>query len=281
MMASLSYIKHRPVTAVLIGSLTAASVFFLWRYNAWGRRGDAKKQLASPTTNISDGTSGNVETNDMTDAFLKAFQTSDQGRCSVVAVARSAEHNFSKTVQSSITLVEGLGIEGDAHKGATVQHLSRIKKDPSQPNLRQVHLIGSEVLERVTAVTGDAVLPGQLGENITTAGIDLVKVPRGTIFTFRSRGSPISSTCADKDVCPSSLPPPTLRVTGLRNPCPQIDNFRPGLLDHCRLRDASGNILERYAGIMCVVVHGGEVLPDDMMDVVFPAERPWHPLEVV
>ena len=176
----------------------------------------------------------------------------------IVAVSRSNSHSFSKQNQSSIRLIEGLGVADDAHRGVTVQHLSRIARDPTQPNLRQVHLIHAELHDELAAAGFD-VLPGELGENVTTRGIALLELPAGT--RLRLGGSAI------------------VEITGLRNPCVQIDRFRPGLLGEVVGRDDSGAVW-RKTGIMSVVVSGGEVRPGDAIEVELPAE-PHRPLEVV
>lgn len=177
---------------------------------------------------------------------------------SVTAVSRSGEHGFSKFTRPSIRLVAGLGVEGDAHLGVTVQHLSRVRQDPTQPNLRQVHLIAEELLEEVRA-KGYDVSPGRLGENVTTTGIDLLALSTGSRLRLGAEA--------------------VVEVTGLRNPCLQIDNFRPGLLKEVVGRDEAGNVV-RKAGIMAVVVDGGEVRPGDPVTVELPA-GPHRPLERV
>jgi MOSC domain-containing protein YiiM len=176
----------------------------------------------------------------------------------VTAVAASAGHDFSKRLRPVIRLVEGLGVEGDGHLGETVQHRSRVRRDPSQPNLRQVHLMPTEVFEAVLEA-GHALAPGDLGENVTTTGIDLFALPTGTLLRLGPTAEVI--------------------VTGLRNPCRQIDAFQPGLLRQVLGRDAGGNVVRR-AGIMGVVQCGGEVRPGDAITVVLPPE-PHRPLEPV
>ncbi|HZD99763.1 MAG TPA: MOSC domain-containing protein [Micromonosporaceae bacterium] len=166
----------------------------------------------------------------------------------VVAVASDEAHHFSKPVQQSIMLVAGLGIAGDAHAGVTVQHLSRIRRDPSQPNLRQVHLIASELIAELDRA-GYPVTAGDLGENVTTAGIDLLALPAGARLRIGA----------------SAL----VEVTGLRNPCRQIDGFSDGLLKHVLTRDADGAIVRR-AGIMGIVHAGGAVRAGDRIVVELP-----------
>lgn len=176
----------------------------------------------------------------------------------VVAVSRDAEHRFSKAVMKEIALLPGLGVQGDAHAGVTVQHRSRVAADPTQPNLRQVHLIHAELLAELRD-QGFHVGPGQMGENVLTGGIDLLGLPCDTLLHL-----------GDEAV---------VRVTGLRNPCAQIDSFESGLLKAVVGRDQSGNIV-RKAGIMSVVVHGGSVRPGDSITVRLPA-GPRRPLERV
>ncbi|MEU6083110.1 MOSC domain-containing protein [Streptomyces sp. NPDC047108] len=176
----------------------------------------------------------------------------------VTAVSRSGDHDFSKPTQSSIRLLAGLGVEGDAHLGVTVQHRSRVAQDPTQPNLRQVHLIHEELFAEV-ARAGFEVLPGQLGENVTTAGIDLLALPVGTLLRLGGEA--------------------VVEVTGLRNPCLQIDMFRDGLLKQVVGRDEDGGIV-RKSGIMGIVITGGEVRPGDPVAVDLP-RGPHRPLERV
>jgi MOSC domain-containing protein YiiM len=176
----------------------------------------------------------------------------------VVAVARDSVHRFSKKLVSEIRIIDGLGVEGDAHLGRTVKHRSRVAIDPAQPNLRQVHLIHSELFEEVRA-KGFNVHPADLGENITTAGIDLLALPRGTILRI---GDGVE-----------------LEVTGLRNPCYQINDFQPGLLSAVLSKGERGEIV-RKSGIMAVVKTGGIVKAGDVIQSVYP-EKPYLPLERV
>ena len=168
----------------------------------------------------------------------------------VTAVSRSAAHTFSKPNRESIRLLAGLGVEGDAHLGETVKHRSRVKRDPSQPNLRQVHLIHAELLEELRAA-GFEVSPGEVGENVTTRGVDLLGLPAGA--RLRLGGSAV------------------VEVTGLRDPCSQLDRFRPGLMAAVLGRGAGGNLI-RKAGVMAVVLAGGEVRPGDPVRVELPPE---------
>lgn len=176
----------------------------------------------------------------------------------VIEVALSGRHAFSKTPVAQITLIEGLGVAGDAHAGATVKHRSRVARDPSQPNLRQVHLIHAELFDELAAL-GFAVRPADLGENITTRGIDLLGLGEGTLLR-------IGATAV-------------VRVTGLRNPCSQIDRFRQGLMAATLGRDAHGDLV-RKAGVMGIVVAGGEVRAGDRI-VAEAATDGWRQLVCV
>jgi MOSC domain-containing protein YiiM len=182
--------------------------------------------------------------------------TAQQGR--VVAVSRSRGHRFSKTNELMVRLIVGHGIEGDAHAGATVQHRSRVAVDPTQPNLRQVHLIHQELFGELAA-QGFTVSPGDLGENITTAGIDLLSLPKGALLQLGDQA--------------------VIEVTGLRNPCTQLDRFGPGLMRATLGRGADGAPV-RKAGVMSIVVTSGFVRPGDRVAVILP-ERPFVRLERV
>ena len=177
----------------------------------------------------------------------------------VVAAVSSAErHTLSKPVRTFIRLVEGLGVEGDAHAGVTVKHRYRVARDPAQPNLRQVHLVHAELFEELRAA-GFAVTPGRIGENITTRGLDLLVLPTGTRLH-------IGETAV-------------VSVTGLRNPCRQLEGIQSGLMAAVLDRDAAGNLV-RKAGVMGVVLAGGDVWPGDSIRVELPAE-PHQPLACV
>lgn len=176
----------------------------------------------------------------------------------VVAVSRSPEHGFSKEPQSFVTLIEGEGIEGDAHRGKTTQHLYLKRKDPSKPNLAQVHLFMQEMLDELR-VHGFDIAPGDLGENILTRGVDLLALPLGTLLRIGDA---------------------TLKVTGLRTPCSQIDGLRSGLQQHLwGPRDIDGKRTRR-AGIMSIVCTGGAITPGAEITVVHPP-RPYLPLPPV
>lgn len=175
-----------------------------------------------------------------------------QGRGIVVAVSVSATHTMQKPNAERIGLLAGLGVEGDAHMGETVKHRSRVARDPSQPNLRQIHLIHAELLDELEE-KGFSVAPGRMGENITTRGLDLLALPTGTMLRLGAGA--------------------IVEVTGLRNPCVQLDGIKPGLMNAVLDRDARGNLI-RKAGVMGIVVAGGEVRPGDEIRVERPLGEP-------
>ncbi|WP_305095923.1 MOSC domain-containing protein [Croceibacterium aestuarii] len=177
----------------------------------------------------------------------------------IIAVARDGAHRFAKRRCDSIELVAGLGVSGDAHSGRTVQHLSRIAKTPGAPNLRQVHLIHAELFDEL-AQQGFAVAPGELGENVTTRGVDLLSLPRGTLLRLGGEA--------------------VIELTGLRNPCAQIDrNIGKGAMAATLERRADGSLV-RKAGVMAVVVEGGEVRAGEPLSVIHTPKDP-QPLEPV
>jgi hypothetical protein len=169
----------------------------------------------------------------------------------IVAVCRSPGHTMSKPSEGSIRLLAGLGVEGDAHMGPTVKHRSRVAKDPTVPNLRQVHLIHAELHDELEAA-GFRVGPGVMGENVTTRGVDLLSLPTGA--RLRLGGAAV------------------VEITGLRNPCRQLDGLQPGLMAATLDRDTDG-ILIRKAGVMGVVLTGGEIRPGDAIEVELPPAR--------
>ena len=173
----------------------------------------------------------------------------------VTAVSRSPSHTLTKPNSDSILLRTGLGVDGDAHQGATVKHRSRVARDPTVPNLRQVHLMHAELFDELRAA-GFAVSAGQMGENVTTRGIDLLSLPTGTRLHF-----------GDEAV---------VEVTGLRNPCRQLEKLQPGLMAATLARDPEGNLV-RKAGIMGIVLQDGEVRAGDPIRVELPPE-PHAPL---
>ena len=175
----------------------------------------------------------------------------------VVAVSRARGHVFSKCNEMSVRLLKGLGVEGDAHSGTTVKHRYHVRRNPLAPNLRQVHLIHAELFDELTR-DGFAVHPGELGENVTTRGVDLLNLPRGTLLR----------------IGPSAV----VEVTGLRSPCVQIDRFQPGLLAAVRER-IEGKMVGR-TGVMGVVHTGGEITAGDGIEVALPA-GPHEKLEPV
>jgi MOSC domain-containing protein YiiM len=159
----------------------------------------------------------------------------------VLAVSKSPTHTFGKPRQSEIRLLAGLGVEGDAHMGETVKHRSRVAADPTQPNLRQVHLVQAELLDELHE-KGFAVEPGEIGENITTEGVSLLDLSRGTLLRLGREA--------------------VIEVTGLRNPCKQLDGFQPGLMRAVLDRDAAGQLV-RKSGVMGIVRTSGVVRPGD------------------
>ena len=176
----------------------------------------------------------------------------------VTAVSRSPTHSFVKTGEDSIRLLAGLGVEGDAHMGETIRHRSRIARFPRQPNLRQVHLIHAELHDELNAAGFD-VAAGQMGENVTTRGIDLLQLPTGTRLRLG--------------------PEAVIEVTGLRNPCSQLTRFRKGLMAATLERDGDGRLV-RKAGIMAIVVDGGAVCAGDRVAIELPPP-PYRPLGLV
>lgn len=234
----------------------------------------------------------------------------------VVAVSRNAAYTFSKPVRDEITLIAGIGVDGDVHAGVTVRHRSRVRSDPTQPNVRQVHLIPAELFDELRD-SGYDVAPGQLGENVTTRGIDVLGLPRGTILRFgtgpdRGAAAPAPSgrtgdlaglfaaarSATVSEATAAALAAieaaavraggdrpggadarPAIVVTGLRNPCAQINGFRAGLLKRVVGQDEDGNIVAR-AGVMGVVLRGGPVRPGDPITVDLPPQ-PHSPLQRV
>jgi MOSC domain-containing protein YiiM len=176
----------------------------------------------------------------------------------VVAVSLSPSHTMSKPTSACIRLVAGLGVEGDAHAGTTVKHRSRVKRDPTEPNLRQVHLIHAELHDELRE-RGFDLAPGRMGENVTTRGIDLLGLPTGARLHLGDAA--------------------VVEVTGLRNPCVQLDGLQPGLRAATLGRDDGGHLV-RKAGVMAVVVAGSEVRPGDAVRVELPPQ-PHRPLKPV
>jgi MOSC domain-containing protein YiiM len=165
---------------------------------------------------------------------------------------------MSKAAQPSIRLVAGLGVDGDAHKGVTVKHRSRVARDPSQPNLRQVHLIHSELFDELRE-QGFHVTPGLMGENVTTRGLDLLALPAGTRLRLGTEA--------------------VVEVTGLRNPCVQLDGLQEGLMRATLASDSTGQLI-RKAGVMGIVLRGGEVRAGDAIEIELP-QLPHQPLAPV
>lgn len=166
----------------------------------------------------------------------------------VLAVGRSGTHSMGKLLQDVIRLLEGLGVEGDAHQGRTVKHRSRVAQDPTRPNLRQVHLIHAELHDELRAAGFD-VGAGEMGENLTTRGVDLLALPTGTRLHLGAAA--------------------VVEVTGLRNPCTQLDGIQKGLMAATLDRDTQGGLI-RKAGVMAIVLAGGEVRPGDVIEIELP-----------
>jgi MOSC domain-containing protein YiiM len=172
----------------------------------------------------------------------------------VTTVSRSTSHTFSKPNEPMICLVAGLGVEGDAHMGEKVKHRYHVLKNPDAPNLRQVHLMHEDLFDELRA-GGFIVGPGAMGENVTTRGVDLLALPKGARLRLGAKA--------------------VIEVTGLRNPCRQIDAFQPGLMTAVLGRDADGHLF-RKAGVMAIVIKGGDVKVGDPIAVELPAgeQRP-------
>jgi len=177
----------------------------------------------------------------------------------VVALSRSSTHTFRKDRKEELQFTEGHGIEGDAHAGKKVKHRSMVKKDPNAPNLRQVHLIHEELFHFLSSEYNISVQPGFMGENVTTAGIDLLELPTGAILKL---GNEV-----------------TIQVTGLRNPCNQLNSIDPTLMSRVLQKQDDGSII-RLAGIMAIVLKGGKVQVNDYVSVELP-EGPHNPLKPV
>jgi hypothetical protein len=176
----------------------------------------------------------------------------------VTSVSRSGLHTFSKPVVLTIRLLPGLGVEGDAHLGETVKHRSRVRTNPDDPNLRQVHLIHEELFAELRS-GGFDVGPGAIGENVTTRGIDLLGLPTGTRLRLGAEA--------------------VVEITGLRNPCRQLDGFQPGLVAAVLGRDGEGRLV-RKSGVMAIVIRGGDVQAGDAIAVELPEgdRRPLVPV---
>lgn len=177
----------------------------------------------------------------------------------VTALSKSNTHSFNKVNCGHLRFIEGLGIEGDAHAGKTVKHRSRVKKDPTAPNLRQVHFIHTELFEFLEKEFNIKVKPGDMGENVTTTGLDLLSLPTGSILNL---GEGVS-----------------IEITGLRNPCTQLNSIDPTLMSRLVQKEEDGSVT-RLAGVMGVVLSGGIVRQHDPIQVVTPKE-PYQPLKPV
>jgi MOSC domain-containing protein YiiM len=189
---------------------------------------------------------------------------------SVHALSLSKEHTFTKQRVSSLTLLENLGVEGDCHCGATVQHRSRLKIRPIPPNLRQVHLIDLEILNEMN------LKPGDIGENISTVGMDLLKLGTGTKLHFLPEDAMEN---VEEEELAKKDDHPVLVVTGLRNPCPQISHFSSGLQECFIERDADRKIVGRKAGVMTTVEVGGAV--ELGMRIIIEKPSVWEALQCV
>lgn len=168
----------------------------------------------------------------------------------VISVSKSKTHSFSKNRCHSIVLLKGLGVEGDAHMGEKIKHRSRVRKDPNQPNLRQVHLLHAKLFDELKE-QGFDVSPAQMGENITTEGIDLLNLPKDTILQIGTRAE--------------------VQITGLRNPCSQLNSIKDGLMNAVLEEDEKGNLI-RKAGIMGIVLVDGEVKVGDEISITLPVK---------
>ena len=169
----------------------------------------------------------------------------------VVAVSAGTRHGIGKEAHDAVRLIAGHGVEGDVHAGEKVKHRSRVRKDPAQPNLRQVHLIHRELHEELAGEGFPEIAPGEMGENVTTSGVELLGLPTGTRLRLGEAA--------------------VVEVTGLRNPCAQLDEIAPGLMKAVLDRDADGELV-RKSGVMGVVLEGGEVRPGDPIQVELPPE---------
>ena len=176
----------------------------------------------------------------------------------ITAVSRSAGHTMSKPNAECVRLIEGLGVEGDENQGEKVKHRSRVARDPNQPNLRQIHLIHAELHDELRG-RGFDVVAGRMGENITTRGVELLALPTGSRLHVGAEA--------------------IIEITGLRNPCAQLDRIQPGLMAATLDRDRDGRLI-RKAGVMGIVLRGGEVRPTDPVRVELPPE-PHRPLKPV
>jgi MOSC domain-containing protein YiiM len=169
----------------------------------------------------------------------------------VLAVSAGTSHGIGKQTHDAIKLIAGHGVEGDVHAGAKIKHRSRVRKDPTQPNLRQVHLIHRELHEELVGQGFPEIAPGAMGENVTTSGVELLALPRGARLRLGAEA--------------------VVEVTGLRNPCSQLDGIAPGLMKATLDRDGDGELVHK-AGVMGVVLEGGEVRPGDPIEVELPEQ---------
>ena len=168
----------------------------------------------------------------------------------VIALSKSKSHTMSKGSEKSIELLKGLGVKGDAHMGEKVKHRSRVRQNPDQPNLRQVHLIHSE-LHTELIEKGFDIKAGEMGENITTLGIDLLALPKDTLLKIGDAA--------------------VVKITGLRNPCTQLDGLQEGLMQAVLDKDSRGALI-RKSGIMGIVLQGGEIIVGDKIEIEYPSQ---------
>ena len=176
----------------------------------------------------------------------------------IISLNKSPKHCLSKQPYASISLLKGLGVEGDVHMGKTVKHRSRVAKDPTQPNFRQIHLIPNELFTELRLL-GFEVRAGEMGENITTEGINLLELPKDTILKIGLEAK--------------------IKITGLRNPCNQLNSIKSGLMQAVISKDASGNLI-RKAGVMGIVIEGGVITLDDHIEIHLPS-KPFEKLDKV
>jgi MOSC domain-containing protein YiiM len=176
----------------------------------------------------------------------------------IQVLASDGTHRFSKQPAENLTLIAGMGVVGDAHAGVTVKHRSRVARDPSKPNLRQIHLLHAEIFEEL-APQGFTLKPGDIGENVTTRGIDLLGLGTGTRLCLGTEA--------------------IVEITGLRNPCAQLDHFQPGLMAAMLGRDSAGGLI-RKSGVMAIVLQGGVLRAGDPI-IILPPAGPHRALQPV
>jgi MOSC domain-containing protein YiiM len=176
----------------------------------------------------------------------------------VTSVSLNPLHTFSKRPVPEIRILAHHGVEGDAHAGEKVQHLYRVRKNPNAPNLCQVHLIAEEFLEELRT-QNFPIEPGQLGENIIVRSLDLCSLSVGATLRLGSDA--------------------LIEITGLRDPCNQLNTLRPGLMKACLARSLDGTLI-RKAGVMAIALVSGSVRPGDPIHLTLPPHphRPMGPV---